>query len=141
MELIEGLVLIAGLTALTVLTRGFFFLSRRPLPMPPWLLKGLRFAPLAAMAAVVAPQIVMEDGKWLTSALDPRIWGRPGGGGVVLLATRAAGDDPRRHRCVRARPAAACQPGLSPLWTRRPRASRDARAIHGNPQDAAARSA
>ena len=75
MELIEGLVLIAGLTALTVLTRGFFFLSRRPLPMPPWLLKGLRFAPLAAMAAVVAPQIVMEDGKWLTSSLDPRIWG------------------------------------------------------------------
>ena len=72
----EGLIMVLGLAAITLLTRGFFFLSRRPLPFPPWLLKGLRFAPLAAMAAVVAPQIALDEGgQLLSSWLDPRIWG------------------------------------------------------------------
>ena len=72
----EGLIMVVGLVAITLLTRGFFFLSRRPVPMPPWLMKGLRFAPLAAMAAVVAPQIALDEaGRLLSSWLDPRIWG------------------------------------------------------------------
>ena len=37
-------------------TRGFFFLSSREVPIPDWLRQGLRYAPLAAMAAVVVPR-------------------------------------------------------------------------------------
>ena len=44
---------IAGLTALTVLTRGFFLLTEREIPIPDWLREGLRYAPLAALAAIL----------------------------------------------------------------------------------------
>jgi branched-subunit amino acid transport protein len=55
---------ILGLLALiTVVTRGFFFLSAIVrFPFPAWLRQGLRYAPLAAMAAVVVPEIVMQQG-------------------------------------------------------------------------------
>ena len=34
-----------------LLTRGFFFIGEREIPIPPWLRQGLRYAPLAALAA------------------------------------------------------------------------------------------
>ena len=34
MSLLEGLLAVLGLTLITVLTRGFFFLSSRELPFP-----------------------------------------------------------------------------------------------------------
>ena len=58
----EGVIVILGLALITVVTRGFFFLSDREIPIPVWLRQGLRYAPLAAMAAVVVPEIVMQQG-------------------------------------------------------------------------------
>jgi branched-subunit amino acid transport protein len=75
----EGLLAVAGLTALTVLTRGFFFLSRREWPLPAWLQQGLRFAPLAALAAVVVPEIVTTRGELVGTVLDARIFGAAAG--------------------------------------------------------------
>lgn len=68
------LVTIAGLTAITLLTRGFFLFSRRELPMPQWLREGLRYAPLAALAAVVLPELVLPEGRLVTTLLDARIF-------------------------------------------------------------------
>jgi branched-subunit amino acid transport protein len=63
---------IAGLTGITVLTRGFFMISREPWPMPPWLRDMLRVAPLAALVAVVAPEIFLTQGELISTWRDPR---------------------------------------------------------------------
>ena len=75
----EGLITIVGLTLLTVGTRGFFFLSEREIPIPAWLRQGLRYAPLAALAAVVLPEIVMLDGRLDVGLKDPRLYAAAAG--------------------------------------------------------------
>ena len=69
-----AIVAIVGLTVITLLTRGFFLFTRREIPFPNWLREGLRYAPLAALAAVVLPEIVMRDGRLITTLLDARIF-------------------------------------------------------------------
>ena len=44
-----------GLTVLTILTRGFFFISSKPWSLPHWAQRGLQYAPIAALSAVVPP--------------------------------------------------------------------------------------
>jgi branched-subunit amino acid transport protein len=70
----EGLTFIAilGLAAMTVLTRGFFLISDRPWPLPLWLREALKMAPLAALVAVVAPEIFITQGQFLTTWQDAR---------------------------------------------------------------------
>ena len=59
----EVLLAIAGLTVITVLTRAFFFIAEREIALPDWFKRGLRYAPLAALAAVVVPEIVLVQGQ------------------------------------------------------------------------------
>ena len=70
----EAIVAVIGLTVITVVTRGFFFLSQREIPLPEWLRQGLRYAPLAAMAAVVVPEVVMLNGQLIGSWQDARLF-------------------------------------------------------------------
>jgi branched-subunit amino acid transport protein len=70
----EGVIAIVGLTAITIVTRGLFFLTEREIPIPAWLRQGLRYAPLAALAAVVVPEIVMTQGRLIGTLLDARIF-------------------------------------------------------------------
>lgn len=72
MSLGWGLVAIVGLAFLSVVTRGFFFLTERELPIPVWLTQGLRYAPLAALAAVVAPEVVLTQGQLISTWKDAR---------------------------------------------------------------------
>jgi len=67
------LMAIVGLAAITVLTRSFFFITERELPIPAWLQQGLRYAPLAALAAVVVPEIVLTQGQLITTWRDARL--------------------------------------------------------------------
>jgi branched-subunit amino acid transport protein len=69
----EGVVAIVGLALITLLTRGFFLFPDRELPMPGWLMQGLRYAPLAALVAVVAPEIVMTQGRLIDTWMDARL--------------------------------------------------------------------
>ena len=71
----ELLLAIVGLTVITVVTRGFFFISEREIPIPLWLRQGLRYAPLAALVAVVAPEVVMLQGQLITTWQDARLFG------------------------------------------------------------------
>jgi branched-subunit amino acid transport protein len=73
-ELSYVLAVTAGLTLVSVLNRNFFFLSRRELPMPEALKRGLRHAPLAALVAVIAPEIVLTQGELIHSHRDARIY-------------------------------------------------------------------
>jgi branched-subunit amino acid transport protein len=74
MSTVEGLIAVAGLTLITIVTRGLFFLSRREIPFPAWLQQGLRYAPLAALAAVVVPEIVTTQGRLIGTLLDARVF-------------------------------------------------------------------
>jgi branched-subunit amino acid transport protein len=70
----EVVLTIVGLGVITVVTRAFFFLPRREVPMPGWLREGLRYAPLAALAAVVAPEVVMTQGRLIDTWRDARLF-------------------------------------------------------------------
>lgn len=63
---------VLGLVVITVLTRSFFFLTREPLPLPAWAERGLRHAPMAALAAVVLPGVLLDQGQWPSGPWDPR---------------------------------------------------------------------
>ena len=100
----DTLLTILGLGVITVVTRSFFFLSQREMPLPAWLRQGLRYAPLAALAAVVVPEVVMTRGELIHTWQDARLfavaagsawfWWRRGilgtivSGSAVLLALR-----------------------------------------------------
>ena len=55
-----------GLAAITLFTRAFFLIPEREVPLPQWLKRGLKYAPLAALAAVIAPEIVMTNGRLIS---------------------------------------------------------------------------
>ena len=69
----EGVIAIVGLALITLLTRGFFLFPERELPLPGWLMQGLRYAPLAALAAVIAPELVMTHGALIDTWRDARL--------------------------------------------------------------------
>ncbi len=75
MSIWEMVLAIVGLAFITVATRGFFLYPERELPLPAWLKQGLRYAPLAALAAVVAPEIVMTQGHLISTFKDARLHG------------------------------------------------------------------
>jgi branched-subunit amino acid transport protein len=57
------LAVIAGLGAVTVLSRCFFFISERPWALPAWAQRALQYAPVAALAGVIVPEIVLTQGQ------------------------------------------------------------------------------
>ncbi|HET9821807.1 MAG TPA: AzlD domain-containing protein [Burkholderiaceae bacterium] len=69
----HGVAAIVGLALITILTRGFFLMPERELPLPAWLQQGLRYAPLAALVAVVAPEVVMTQGRLIDTWQDARL--------------------------------------------------------------------
>ena len=71
----ETVLTIAGLVLITVVTRGFFILPDRELPMPEWLREGLRYAPIGALVAVIAPELVMTQGRLIGTWMDARLFG------------------------------------------------------------------
>jgi branched-subunit amino acid transport protein len=74
-QTVYAVVAVLGLGVITVLTRAFFMIPERELPLPGWLKQGLRYAPLAALAAVVAPEIVMTKGELIDTWKDARLFG------------------------------------------------------------------
>ena len=69
----DTLLAIAGLVLITIATRGFFLYPERELPLPPWLRRGLKYAPLAALAAVIAPELFMQQGRLIATLADARL--------------------------------------------------------------------
>ena len=65
---------IVGLAAVTVLSRCFFFILDRPWSLPEWAHRALNYAPVAALAGVVIPEVVMADGRLVSTLLDARLF-------------------------------------------------------------------
>ena len=70
---------IAGMVCITVITRSFFFLSSKPWDLPPWAQRGLHYAPIAALSAVVIPEIVMTQGHLIATWKDARLFAAAAG--------------------------------------------------------------
>lgn len=70
----ETTLAILGMGAITLLTRAFFLIPKNELPLPDWLKQGLRYAPLAALAAVIVPEIVMSQGELISTWKDARLY-------------------------------------------------------------------
>ena len=68
------LITIVGMALVTVLTRCFFFISDRDWTLPPWATRGLDFAPIAALAAVILPEVVMTEGQLIHTWQDARLY-------------------------------------------------------------------
>jgi len=71
---------IFGLAIVTVITRSFFFLSSKPWTLPDWVQRGLHYAPIAALAAVILPEIVMTQGVLISTWQDARVFAALAGG-------------------------------------------------------------
>jgi branched-subunit amino acid transport protein len=73
------LVVIAGLTGVSVLTRCFFFILERPWALPSWAERALQYAPVAALSAVIVPEVVMNAGHLVPTWQDARLFAAPVG--------------------------------------------------------------
>jgi branched-subunit amino acid transport protein len=73
------LAVIAGLAAVTVLTRCFFFILDRPWSLPGWAHRALQYAPVAALAGVVAPEVLVAGGQFVSTWQDARLFAAPAG--------------------------------------------------------------
>lgn len=71
----EIMITFLGLGVISVLTRGFFLVSQQEWVLPDWAQRGLRYAPLAALAAVVVPEVLLTQGQLITTWLDARLFG------------------------------------------------------------------
>ena len=78
---------IIGLSAVTVVARSFFFLSNQDWQLPRWAQRGLQYAPIAALSAVVVPEIVMSQGALITTWQDARLFAAAAGM-VIYFAKR-----------------------------------------------------
>jgi branched-subunit amino acid transport protein len=81
------LLVIVGLAVVTVVTRSFFFLSNKPWHLPHWAQRGLQYAPIAALSAVVVPEIVMSQGELITTWQDARLFAAAAGA-LIYFAKR-----------------------------------------------------
>ncbi|MBA4256958.1 MAG: branched-chain amino acid transporter [Polaromonas sp.] len=74
------LLTIVCLAGVTVLTRCLFFLSDKPWTLPHWAQRGLQYAPIAALGAVVFPEVVMSQGEFIHTWQDARLFAVAVGG-------------------------------------------------------------
>ena len=70
---------IMGLSVVTVVARSFFFLSNQDWQLPHWAQRGLQYAPIAALSAVIVPEIVMSQGVLITTWQDARLFAAAAG--------------------------------------------------------------
>lgn len=73
------LLTIAGLACVTVVARSFFFILDKEWTLPAWAQRGLQYAPIAALAAVIVPEIVMLQGQMIHTLKDARLYAVAGG--------------------------------------------------------------
>lgn len=80
-----------GLTLITIITRSLFLLFGNHIELPDSLQRALRYAPAAALVAIIVPEIVLVKGQTGLAAfslLNPHLWG--GVAAVVaFLSTRS----------------------------------------------------
>lgn len=75
----HAVLVIVGLTLVTVLARSFFLISSKPWTLPHWVQRGLQYAPIAALAAVVIPEVLTTQGHLISTWRDARLFSAAAG--------------------------------------------------------------
>lgn len=73
MSAIDTWLTILFLTVATIVTRSSFFLLGHAVKLPPKVQHALRYAPAAALAAIVAPDLVMANGVLQLTWANPKL--------------------------------------------------------------------
>ncbi|MFP8781207.1 AzlD domain-containing protein [Hydrogenophaga sp. RWCD_12] len=81
---LHTLLTIVALGVITLVTRSFFLFSDRPWTLPHWAQRGLQYAPIAALAAVVLPEVVMSHGHLVQTWRDARLFAAVAGAGYFF---------------------------------------------------------
>ena len=92
---------IAGVSLSTFLLRASFIVFIDPHRFPHWFRQALKFVPPSVLAAIVAPGLVMADGRLDISPLNPRLLAGLVAIGVTLRVRN---------------PVAAIAGGMAALW-------------------------
>ena len=74
----EIALLIGGMALVTLLTRAFFVFLGARVQVPELVLRAIRYAPLAAIVGIVAPELLLPPGAVEISQMDwksPNFWG------------------------------------------------------------------
>lgn len=79
------------LTVATILTRSSFFLLGHAVKLPPKVQHALRYAPAAALAAIVAPDLVLADGSLQLTFLNPKLMAGIGAAAFFLWTRHLLG--------------------------------------------------
>ncbi len=79
------------LTVATVLTRSSFFFLGHAVKLPPKVQHALRYAPAAALAAIVAPDLVLADGALHLSWMNPKLMAGLGAAAFFLTKRHLLG--------------------------------------------------
>lgn len=72
-------IIILGLALITLITRAFFLFSQKPWLLPARVQRGLQFAPIAALSAVVFPKIFVQSAQVVSLWSDARFYATLGG--------------------------------------------------------------
>lgn len=75
------------LTLATIITRSSLFLLGHAVKLPPKVVHALRYAPAAALAAIIAPDLLVQDGALNLSLLNPKLLGAIAAA-IFFLSTR-----------------------------------------------------
>jgi len=94
------LLTLLGLGIVTLVTRCFFFMSDQEWQLPDWATRGLQYAPIAALGAVIVPELLTsqgqlistwQDARWCAAVAGVAYYGWRRGRGQVILGTIVAG--------------------------------------------------
>lgn len=87
MNAVDTWLTIILLTVATILTRSSFFFLGHAVKLPPKVQHALRYAPAAALAAIVVPDLVLANGALQLTWMNPKLVAGIGAAGF-FLATR-----------------------------------------------------
>jgi branched-subunit amino acid transport protein len=73
-DLTYMLIAIAGLTVVTFATRSSFFMLPSSVQLPPMVERALRYAPVCALTAIVAPAVFSRDHQPYLSWHNNQMW-------------------------------------------------------------------
>jgi branched-subunit amino acid transport protein len=88
MSAVEIWVTVVLMTVVTVATRTVMIVFGDRIPLPERVQHALRFAPACALTALIAPELLTEQGAWAISLANAKLIG----GAIaiaVMLATRS----------------------------------------------------
>jgi branched-subunit amino acid transport protein len=87
MNSVDTWITIGLLTVATILTRSSFFLLGHAVKFPPKVQHALRYAPAAALAAIIAPDLLLSGGSVSFTWANPKLLAAIGAG-LYFVSTR-----------------------------------------------------